>query len=302
MDYIINPHDKFFKETLGNISVAQEFIYHYLPDEILGIIELETLHLQKDSFVAEDLKEYFSDLLFSTTMNGEEGFLYFLFEHKSYADKNISFQLLTYMIEIWESKWHKEEYKELPFIIPVVIYHGREKWNIAKSFADQLIGYHALPKNIQKYILNFEYLFYDFSLNGKEELKGENELRIFLQILKYIFSKDTEQITIVIEMASEGLVQEQLKHSFYYTLVTYILNARDDLSIDEVKERLSVEGRKKFMSVADQLRREGREEGRKEGKREVAKRLLQLNMAEDQIIAATGLSKEDIKRIKNNVY
>ena len=43
----------------------------------------------------------------------------FLFEHKSYASEDIAFQLLKYMIEIWEAKIKKEGTNELPIIILV---------------------------------------------------------------------------------------------------------------------------------------------------------------------------------------
>ena len=63
------------------------------------------------------------------------------------------------------------------------------------------------------------------------------------------------------------------------------------------------------MSVADQLRKEGEikgiekgiQEGEIKGKKEVAKRMLQLNMNEEQIIAVTGLSKDEIERIKDEL-
>lgn len=139
MDRVNKPHDKFFKETLGDVSVAQDFIHHYLPEEILGIIDTSSISPEKDSFITKDLEEYFSDLLFSVTMNGEEGYLYFLFEHKSYEEKSISFQLLKYMIEIWENKLNKEKTDELPIVIPLVIYHGRQKWSMARTLGDLLV-------------------------------------------------------------------------------------------------------------------------------------------------------------------
>lgn len=306
MGEINNPHDKFFKETLGNVSLAKDFIMHYLPAEILGIIELDTLQPQKDSFVAEDLKEYFSDLLFGVQINGLEGYLYFLFEHKSYQTKNISFQLLTYMVEIWESKLNKEENKELPLIIPIVIYHGREKWRIPNSLGDQFIGFHDLPRNIQHCIPDYEYLLYDFSPNGHEQIKGETELWLFLQILKNIFVKDVEQTIIVIERASTAIESNQSGNRFYNTLIRYILSAREDLSIEEVNERLPKEGRERFMSVADQLREEGEikgiKKGREEVKSEIARKMLKQGMNEEEIMTLTGLSKNDIKDLMDNLH
>lgn len=111
---IQNPHDKFLKESLGNVEVARDFIAHYLPDPILQILDLNTLEPQKDSFINPELEETFSDLLFKVEISGIEGYLYLLFEHKSYLDKGISLQLLRYMIEIWGAKRNKEHVKELP--------------------------------------------------------------------------------------------------------------------------------------------------------------------------------------------
>ncbi len=56
-----------------------------------------------------NLKRVFSDLLFKVNINKREGYFYFLFEHKSYASKDIAFQLLKYMIEIWDSKIKKKK-------------------------------------------------------------------------------------------------------------------------------------------------------------------------------------------------
>lgn len=70
---IQNPHDKFFKETFGNIMVAKDFLNNYLPENIMEIVDMNTLEPQKDSFINEELQEEFSDLLFSVNINDEEG-------------------------------------------------------------------------------------------------------------------------------------------------------------------------------------------------------------------------------------
>lgn len=95
-----NSHDKFFKETRGNVAIAKDFLTHYLPDNIINIVDVNTFEPQKDSYINKELEESFSDLLFKVDINEKEGYLYFLFEHKSYEDKVIAFQLLKYMVEI----------------------------------------------------------------------------------------------------------------------------------------------------------------------------------------------------------
>ena len=113
---IQNPHDRFFKETFGKVEVAKDFLNNYLPENIIKVIDVDTLEPQKDSFINEELHEGFSDLLFKANINNREGYIYFLFEHKSYTSKDIAFQLLKYMVEIWETKSKKEKADELPVI------------------------------------------------------------------------------------------------------------------------------------------------------------------------------------------
>jgi len=45
MDSINKPHDKFFK------ALVQDFIHHYLPEEVLGIIDMDSISPEKDSFI-----------------------------------------------------------------------------------------------------------------------------------------------------------------------------------------------------------------------------------------------------------
>ncbi len=75
-------------------------------------------------------------------------YTYFLFEHKSYIGKDIAFQLLRYMVEveIWGAKIKKEKADELPVIIPLVVYHGKDHWKIGTTLGEMIMGYEDLPE------------------------------------------------------------------------------------------------------------------------------------------------------------
>ncbi|MFZ2463837.1 MAG: Rpn family recombination-promoting nuclease/putative transposase, partial [Caldibacillus thermoamylovorans] len=177
---IQNPHDRFFRESMGNVTTAKDFFTHYLPKNVLQIIDLNTLEPQKDSFITQELEEGFSDLLFKADISGKEGYLYFLFEHKSYPDKGISLQLLKYMVEIWEAKMNKEGQQQLPIVIPLVIYHGKTSWSIPTSLGANLNGYEELPKDVKVHVPDFDYIIYDLSGFSDEEIKGKVQTRILL--------------------------------------------------------------------------------------------------------------------------
>jgi len=124
-DYLTNPHDKFFKDLFTRQEAAQDFLQHYLPAEVAALLDLSTLEIGKDSFIDLDLQEHFSDLLYKVALHsGQETYIYVLFEHKSYPEPLIAFQLLKYMVRIWEQALKQEE-ALLP-VLPLVVYHGRQ--------------------------------------------------------------------------------------------------------------------------------------------------------------------------------
>ena len=104
MGQLRNPHDRFFKETLSVKENARSFLENYLPDEIRAITQIESLEIEKDSFVTEELRDYYSDLLYNVKFSDREGYIYLLFEHKSYGEKLIGLQLLEYIFADLEAQ------------------------------------------------------------------------------------------------------------------------------------------------------------------------------------------------------
>ena len=79
-----NPHDKLFREVFQDKDAARDFIVNYLPAEVLSVMDMNTIEIAKDSFIADDLKESYSDLLYTVQMAGETGFVY---DSRSRIDK-----------------------------------------------------------------------------------------------------------------------------------------------------------------------------------------------------------------------
>jgi predicted transposase YdaD len=81
MDKVNNPHDKMIRETLSRKETAMDFFTNYLPENILAHMDMKSLEMTKDSFIEEDLADYYSDILYKVRLKDKPGFLYLLFEH-----------------------------------------------------------------------------------------------------------------------------------------------------------------------------------------------------------------------------
>ncbi|MGF7186453.1 putative transposase YdaD [Desulfitispora alkaliphila] len=277
MSIIKQPHDKFFKETFRDLETTKDFMRNYLPAEVLEITDLDRITPEKDSFIEKELEETFSDLLFKTQLNGREGYVYFLFEHKSYLSHRTGLQLLKYMTKIWERKLGKGSKEKLPLIIPLVVYHGSQKWNIDTSIWQMIAGVEELPSGIKKYIPNYQYLIYDLSPYGDEEIKGGVKHNA-LQALDRI------------EHQESGI-------DYFETLVRYIMNARSELKFSDVQEiskNISLERSEEIMTVAEELMKKGKLERDKE----IILSALKKGYSVDDIAELTGVEKKVIFELK----
>lgn len=118
------PHDATFRQFLTHPDVTRDFMQLHLPTEFREICDLNSLKLESGSFVEDELRQYFSDVLYSLKTSGGDGYLHVLIEHQSTPDRHIAFRLIRYAVAAMQR--HLEAgHKKLPMVIPVLFYTGK---------------------------------------------------------------------------------------------------------------------------------------------------------------------------------
>lgn len=305
------PHDKFFKETLGDPEIAKDFLANYLPESLSGKMDLSSLQRQSGSFVDENLQEYFADLLYRVQLSGRESYLYFLLEHKSYSDPDIALQLLNYIVSVYRHLRKKEKKAKLPAVIPLVFYHGKEKWTLRPEFSALVEDYGELSEEIRRYIPEFSYRLYDMGSYADEELRGDLPLLLALRTLKYIFEGEEtflESFVATVRLL-ESLPEEKERAGRFELLMNYVFLARKEIDLERMKKEMrsiSSERGEQLMSMAEKLWMQGKMEGKMEGKvegleekaLEIARNLLKMNTEVPFVARATGLSEDRIHLLR----
>jgi len=260
---LANPHDRFFKEIFSQNDIASDFLQHYLPANFADLLNFSSMHIIKDTFVDKELQEYYSDLLYKLNLkDGRGAFVYVLFEHKSYPDSLVAFQLLRYMVKIWEYGIRQGE--RLSPILPVVIYHGEAKWHVGKSFHD-LFDTSELFKH---YLPEYQYWLCDLSQYKDEELKGAVILRVALLVLKYIFSEDLRQQLPKIFTLLHDLSKRKSGLEYLEVILRYLNCATEKINEDDLKEAVSAvfpEGGVIMSTIAQKWVEQGIQEGIQQG-------------------------------------
>lgn len=246
-------------------AAARDLVLNYLPPEVAALLEPTTLTLRRDSFVDDDLREHFSDLLYDVDLkSGGGAYVYVLFEHKSYVDRLTAFQLLRYVVRIWEQSLREGRGHLIP-VIPIVVYHGQATWRVGLDLADLFRG----AETLRGYWPSFKYELCDLSTYDDEEIKGEIRLRVGLLLLKHIFQADLRDRLPEILGLLQELKEEASALSYLETILRYVAQTADHVTWEGLREAaqkaLGQQGGETMTTLAEQWIEEGIREGRKQG-------------------------------------
>jgi predicted transposase/invertase (TIGR01784 family) len=275
MAELSNPHDHFFRELLSQQETVRDFLRYYLPVEVVPLLDLSSPKLLKDSFIDPGLQEHFSDLLYQVALRkgGSPAYVYVLFEHKSYPDPMVAFQLLRYMVRIWERD-QKHRTKLVP-IMPVVLYHGEARWKIAPN----LQAVFRAPPELAPYLPDYRYWLCDLSQYSDEQIKGEMMLRVGLLTLKYILRDDLREHLVDILSLLRQLSPQQTGLEYLETVLRYLAGGTSKIDDEELWKAVATafpKGEAIVGTIAEKWVEQGLQRGRQEGRQETLKALRQI--------------------------
>ena len=250
--------------------------------------------------------------------------VYFLIEHQSTVDKNMSVRILEYEVEILRdiiknkeinksNKKNKTEPKENPTIIPIVLYTGEEKWNEKTYITEtqiQMPGYRN--KEFGRYILVDANKYQEEELLKEEGAlwkiilleKSNNIENTYKKISKRKLKKYVKEIiyeytcNVARLLLSEKTVEEikekyKNKRGGESMLLDYLIKAKEEGIVIGRTDGIKV-GRTAGIKVGKAA---GVKEGIKEGTIRIAKQLKKMGFKIEDIEKATKLSKDEIEKL-----
>jgi len=303
------PHDTTFKKLFGRTDIASDVIANHLPKDMINHLDLSTLKQIDGSFISESLEGSFSDLMFQVTLEGEEAYVALLLEHKSYPDKLTAFQVAKYMIDFW-SKLTENGAKELPLIVPIVVYHGKGPWNYATDIRHLIKNYETLPSAFKERMPVLKHDFINFQAQEEKDINTyEPMTRMVVRSFKYIFH-DVDQLMesflISLDEVSKRATDEDIQH-LVDLLLLYFSNASREFEEEALMNKIhDLDGKgEQIMTILQERERRGKErgleKGLEQGKKAVVKNSLRENLPYQTISKITGLTIEKVKEIEKEM-
>ncbi len=299
---IKNPHDKYFRAVFSHQSIAKGFLKAFVPKETIDQLDIDSLDQVTGSFIDEQLQEHFTDILFQCRLKDtkEEIWISILLEHKSYNDSDSEFQLLGYLHNGWQEDLKKG--KKRRFILPIILYHGSEKWK-KKRISDH---FDYLSEHFTQFIPKFEYVLIDLSQFSESELlKMQIDAIVLNMAMVLKFGRDEHYIVNHIDRIfyrAQEYFDIKTGQNFWNVSFVYILNIVNvsDKKLAKILKKLPKPIKSKAMTLYDSILKKGKIEGKIEGIQNAVEifQLLQDGHSPESIAKKLDIKLEFVLKIK----
>lgn len=299
-------HDGLFKTFLTHPATARDFLTFHLPPALLKVCDLDTLTLESGSFLEEDLRPYFADVLYSLKTVRGDGYVYTLIEHQSSPDKHMAFRLMRYAIAAMQR--HLDAgHTHLPLVIPLLFCHGRASpWPSPMNWLDLF----SEPESARQLYSN-AFPLIDVGAMDDDEIMQHRAMAMLELLLKHIRRRDlAELLDPLVTLILAGYTTEQQLAALINWMLQTGDSAQPQALLASLAHRLPHEG-EMLMTIAQKLIQEGKLEGIKEGIKEgirkgeqdtrldIARAMLREGADPAFIIKTTGLTKQELAKLKH---
>lgn len=283
------PHDAVFKTFLTHPETARDFLAYHLPASLRELCDMKTLKLESGSFIEEDLRACYSDVLWSLKTSEGDGYIYVVIEHQSTPDAHMSFRLMRYAISAMER--HLDAgHKKLPLVVPMLFYHGVDSpYPFSLCWLDE---FH--DPAVARVLYASAFPLVDITVVPDDEIMQHRRMALLELIQKHIRQRD---LMGLVDQLASLLITGYANDSQLKALFNYILQSGDEPRFNEfihgIAER-SPSQKERLMTIAERLHEAGMQKGKEYEAWRIARLMLEDGIDGAVVERITGLTLEEI--------
>lgn len=242
--------DKSYKIILENKEEASKFINKTLKiNNTRYEIKKEELEKYNRSFITVDFRTKESDIIYKIKNKN----IFILIEHQSKVDKTMPYRILNYCVEIIRNaidikQMNSVNYK-MPTVYPIVLYTGKRKWNVKKSFEDSQDKLKGVRR--EKFT---QYNIFDINEHSEEELWKEDNF--LSKMLLFEKAKTDEEIEKFIDKIDKNKLTDINRNVLKHVIYCAFSKRTDEETINRYIEKIEERKERGYMcAFTDYLER-----------------------------------------------
>ncbi len=313
-------YDHSYKLLFSEPAMIKDLLTGFFDHDLVHELDFQTLRRLNKEYIDENLRERASDIVWKVQWKGQWLYLLMLIEFQSTIDPFMVVRMLSYISLIYQDIIKEDgevrQSKQLPPVLPMILYAGEKPWNAAVSFS-QLVP-DNLPKILKKYQPDLECWLLD---EGRYIIdKSDNNDNLVTSLVAIEQCQESSEIPERVRRLGERLQGQEfdsLRRAFA-VYINRVLKEKKILpqstanelggvvnmlsrNIDIWKQKAIAEGLQEGMQ---QGLEQGLEQGRQKGEFAMLKRLLMKRfgtLSESQELILKGKSAEDLLELAERV-
>jgi predicted transposase/invertase (TIGR01784 family) len=297
---VTQPHDKLVKKLLSNPTVARDILSLYLPANVCELVDLNNLSLQRDSFIDDEHRAFAVDLLYKTTFQSEEGYIWILLEHQRKDDPWLPVRIFKYMATIWDHIRRTSKTYKIPLVYPLIVYNGDRPYSHTLTFRDMIEP--EASKELFDTFFKTPFCLVDLAVIKDQTLKKQLQDHVsgvaLLMTLKHVFDRNLQELFEHLLLDVYKQLDQSGNRDDLADMLYYLLNESEFLNEDRfwsiIHQNFSSETEGKIMTIAQKLEARGIQQG----VQRVALKLIEKGEKLETVSKLTDLSIEELKKLK----
>lgn len=287
MGNITNPHDTFVRGLLADKQLAIDYFKSALPAHVADKLDFTTLKPLLGTYVSQELQTTISDVVYTCQRKDRRGSVHIslLLEHKSAPDKYTPVQIGGYIFSGYQQQIQQRR-KELSPIIPILLYHGRQKWEywtLGRLFDE-------LDEDLLAFLPKFEYIYHNLRDLSEETIRTVRNQFLVSALLMMKYAADKRKLKARLpDILSIGLGQGSEGPGAMLVSYGFELVELTEEEIKAILDSLSSDIKEEVMSTYDLLIEKGFEKGAEQKSYEFVKNLIQDTEFDDAKIASLAV-------------
>jgi hypothetical protein len=265
-------HDHSYKLLFSHREMMADLLRGFVTAEWVQTVDLTTLERVQSSQVSDDLRDREDDIIWRVRWQGGWLYIYLLVEFQSTVYRYMAVRLMTYVGLLYEGLIRSRQLGptgDLPPVVPIVLYNGRDRWTAAQDIATLVA---KAPGGLAVYQPRLRYLLIDAGRYTESALTPLRNLAAALFRLENSRTpKDVQRVLAVLVVWLRDPAQDSLRRAFTTWLRRVLLPARlPTVSIPEVQDLGEIQSMlaERVIEWTEQWKAEGLQQGLQQGRQE----------------------------------
>ncbi len=217
----MKSHDASYKAIFSHPEIVQQLLQSFVKQDWVNELDFSTLEKTNNSYVTEDCRERFDDLIWKVRWHEQDLYVYLLLEFQSEPDYFMPVRIMTYIGLLYQdliSSQNLKTHDKLPPVMPIVLHRGQHAWKYPQAIQELIAQPHEV---LAQYCPSLSFFLIDECQYENETLMQiDNAVATLFQLEKNddIFTKAKQVARLFLLVKHTPELERIFRHWVEYNL------------------------------------------------------------------------------------